>query len=168
MIRHSVRALCAASLVIAPVALAAAPAHAQTTCTVNGVSVSPDPMGVVNGTAGRDYIVCSEVAAGNTVNGLGGDDYIVVNGPVFGHVDGGTGRDYISARSVGAGGLVEGSPDSDYIVVGGTVAPGGIVRGNTGNDYLSVDTNNGTTNGGDGFDVCRVRTGNNPPINCEF
>ncbi|MFF9850303.1 hypothetical protein [Streptomyces litmocidini] len=162
------RALCAAPLVIVPVALAAAPAHAQTTCTVNGVSVSPDSMGVVNGTTGNDYIVCATVESGTTVNGLAGDDTIVVNGPVLGHVTGGPGRDYISARSVGAGGLVEGSPDSDYIVVSGTVSPGGIVRGNTGNDYLRVDVNDGTTNGGDGFDVCRVRTGNNPPINCEL
>ncbi|WP_225799108.1 hypothetical protein [Streptomyces sp. NK15101] len=168
MIRHSVRALCAASLVLAPIVLTATPAQAATTCTLNGASVTPDPMGVVNGTAGPDYIVCSEVAAGNAVNGLGGDDYIVLTGPVLGTVTGGAGRDYITSRSnVTVSGLIEGNTDSDYLVVDGLLTSGGIVRGGTGNDYLKVNVNNGTANGGDGFDVCRVNTGR-PPINCEF
>ncbi|UYQ65131.1 hypothetical protein [Streptomyces peucetius] len=54
MIRHIVRALCAASLVIPPLALSS-PAHAVTTCAVNGRPVTGT---TVNGTPGHDLIRC--------------------------------------------------------------------------------------------------------------
>ncbi|MGA5196633.1 hypothetical protein [Streptomyces exfoliatus] len=167
MIRHTARALCAASLVIAPLALAAAPAHAVTSCTVNGRS-APVVMGQVNGTAGSDYIVCSSVDPGHQVNGRGGNDYIVLTGPTAGTVTGGLGRDYITSRSnVVVSGVIAGNEESDYLVVDGLLTASGAVRGNAGNDYLRVNVNNGTANGGDGFDACQVNTGN-PPVNCEY
>ncbi|MFF5971398.1 hypothetical protein ACFY7C_07690 [Streptomyces sp. NPDC012769] len=147
MIRHTMRALCAASLVIAPLALAAAPAHAAT-CTVNGVSRTG---AAVTGTAGPDYIVCSGVVSGDTVNGLGGDDYIHIEGQVAGTVLGGDGRDYISA------------PDG---VAGGMTSTGRVL-GEAGNDYIRTGPNAGVVNGGTGFDYCRVTSGN-PPVSCEF
>ncbi|WP_137992675.1 hypothetical protein [Streptomyces vilmorinianum] len=142
MIRHAARALCAASLVIAPLALST-PAHAVTTCRVNGVTVTG---GTINGTAGSDYITCATVPAGDTVNGLGGDDFIQVTGTVAGTVTGGAGRDYVTV---------------------GTVAGTGSVLGDTENDYLRVGTNGNIVNGGAGLDFCRVGTGN-PAAGCEY
>ncbi|MFI8324839.1 hypothetical protein [Streptomyces sp. NPDC085529] len=165
MIRHTARALCAASLVIAPLALTATPAHAATVCRVNGVPASGP---TVNGTAGDDLIECSSVDPGHTVNGLGGRDHIVLTGPTAGTVTGGLGRDYITSRSdVVVSGVLDGNEDSDYLVVDGLLAAGGTVRGNVGNDYIKVNVSDGTTHGGLGFDVCRVTTGN-PPVNCEY
>ncbi|MFE5024946.1 hypothetical protein ACFRAO_16795 [Streptomyces sp. NPDC056656] len=141
MIRHITRALCAASLVIAPLALSS-PAQAATNCTVNGVPKS----GNVNGTAGSDYIVCSSVDSGNTVNGLGGSDYIAVTGVVNGTVKGGAGSDYVQVNNV---------------------SPTGQVLGESEGDFLRAAINLGLVNGGTGFDVCRV-SGGNRPLSCEF
>ncbi|MFG2642179.1 hypothetical protein ACGFYP_14565 [Streptomyces sp. NPDC048370] len=143
MIRHTLRALCAAALVIAPLALTATPAHAATTCTVNGVTVTSAN---VAGTAGADFISCGTVSAGDTVNGQGGADYIIVTGNVAGTVRGGAGRDYVQ--------------------VNGSVAATGAVRGDEDSDFVRVGANGGTVNGGLGFDFCRAASGN-PPVNCE-
>lgn len=162
MIRHSVRALCAASLVIAPLVMST-PAHAATSCTVNGVPASGP---TVNGTAGSDSIRCSSLDAGSSVNGLGGSDTIVLTGPVDGSVSGGPGEDFISVGSSSAvSGIVAGDDGSDYISVGGPVAPSGQVLGGDQGDFLQVAVNGGTVDGGAGLDFCRVNSGN-PPINC--
>jgi Ca2+-binding RTX toxin-like protein len=145
MIRNITRALCAASLVIAPLALVTTPAYAATSCTVNGVPRTPDAMNRITGTANSDYIVCSSIDTGVTVDGLGGNDYIVT-GVVAGTVEGGTGSDYIQTNNVSSTGKVLGENESDYIRTG---------------------TNLGAVNGGSGFDVCRV-SGGNPPASCEF
>ncbi|MFJ7069120.1 hypothetical protein [Streptomyces sp. NPDC101115] len=142
MIRHTLRALCAATLVIAPLALTATPAHAVTSCRVNGVPVTGQS---VIGTPGADYITCGSVASGDLVRGEGGADYIVVTGTVAGAVRGNTG--------------------GDHIRVDGSVAPGGEVHGGDGNDFLVVGTNAGSVDGGTGVDYCRVGSGN-PPVNC--
>ncbi|MBT2440012.1 hypothetical protein J7E93_07735 [Streptomyces sp. ISL-36] len=163
MIRHTVRALCAASLVIAPLALST-PAHAATACTVNGM---PRPDGDVNGTPGDDYIRCSSVDPEDTVDGLGGADTFVLTGPVGGTVAGGLGRDYFEVTSSGSvSGVLGGGPDADYFALTGPVTAGGQVYGDTGNDYFRVAANGGFIDAGPGTDVCRV-TGN-PPVNCEF
>ncbi|MFF2505737.1 hypothetical protein ACFVTY_20450 [Streptomyces sp. NPDC058067] len=140
MIRNIARALCAASLVIAPIALSS-PAQAATACTVNGIPVTSSN---VTGTPGSDFIQCSTVNSGDTVNGLGGNDYIVT-GSVAGTVRGGSGSDYIQTNSVSPTGQVLGESESDFIRTG---------------------FNLGVVNGGTGIDVCRV-AGGNPPVNCE-
>ncbi|MFF8379368.1 hypothetical protein ACF07V_24935 [Streptomyces sp. NPDC015661] len=145
MIRHTMRALCAATLVIAPVALTATPAHAVASCRVNGIAVSSTN---VVGTAGSDYITCGSLAAGDQVNGLGGSDYIRIDG------------------SVGGGAVVRGGTGQDYVLVIGSVGPMAQVLGEADNDYLRVGPNAGAVNGGTGLDVCRVASGN-PPVNCE-
>ncbi|MEV4428624.1 hypothetical protein ACN9M0_28375 [Streptomyces sp. R-07] len=145
MIRHTMRALCAATLVIAPVALTATPAHATTTCRVNGITVSSTN---VVGTAGADYITCGSLAPGDQVSGLGGADYILIGG------------------NVGSGAVVRGGTGGDYITVNGSVAPMGQVLGEADGDYIRVGPNAGAVNGGTGFDLCRVASGN-PPVNCE-
>ncbi|GGY53347.1 hypothetical protein GCM10010299_69390 [Streptomyces tanashiensis] len=137
------RALCAATLVIAPVALTATPAHAVTSCRVNGVPVTGTS---VIGTPNADYITCGSVGSGDLIRGEGGADYIVVTGTVAGAVRGNTG--------------------GDFIRVDGTVAPGGAVDGGDGNDFVRVATNGGTVDGGTGIDYCRVVSGA-PPVNCE-
>ncbi|MFE7158988.1 hypothetical protein [Streptomyces sp. NPDC057636] len=86
------RTLCAAALVAAPVALTATPAQALTSCTVNGRPVSGT---TVSGTAGPDHISCGALALGDTVDGSGGSDYIVINGTVAG----GAGNDSITANA---------------------------------------------------------------------
>ncbi|MFI8965465.1 hypothetical protein ACIGO8_25515 [Streptomyces sp. NPDC053493] len=142
MIRHTARALCAASLIVTPLVLST-PAHAATTCRVNGVSVTGT---TITGTPGSDYITCDTVDVMNVVNGAGGDDFISV-GTANGPVAGGDGRDYITV---------------------GTVGSSGSVLGQAGNDYIRVTTNNGSVDGGlAGLDYCRVTAGN-PPTNCEF
>ncbi|MEU7010236.1 hypothetical protein [Streptomyces sp. NPDC046332] len=140
MIRHAVRALCAASLLIAPFALST-PAHAVS-CTVNGVPVSGS---VVNGTAGPDFIRCDGPPSFEAVQGLGGNDHIVITSAVAGLVAGGDGHDYIT---VDAG-----------------VTSGGAVTGNAGSDFIRVGPNAGVVDGGLGLDFCRVASGN-PPVNC--
>lgn len=142
MIRHTVRALCAASLVIAPLAIGS-PAHAVTSCTVNGIAVSA---GTVNGTPGSDLIRCTTVNAGDTVNGLGGNDNISITGAVDGTVDAGAGSDYITV---------------------GNVTTTGDVLGGTGNDFIRTAANNGLVDGDGGFDYCVVSSGNSP-VNCEY
>ncbi|MEU4068229.1 hypothetical protein AB0F25_38535 [Streptomyces wedmorensis] len=142
MIGHTMRALCAATLAIAPVALTATPAHAVTSCRVNGVTVSAQN---VVGTPGPDYITCGSVPDGDTVNGQGGADYIIVTGSV--------------------GGTVRGSAGADYIQVDGPVTATGAVRGDDGNDFIRVGANGNVVDGGLGVDFCRVASGN-PPVNC--
>ncbi|MET9677184.1 hypothetical protein ABZY68_29445 [Streptomyces sp. NPDC006482] len=161
MIRHIARALCAASLVIAPLALTVTPAHAVTTCTVNGFPVTGT---VVSGTAGSDFIRCASVAGGDQVNGLGGSDTIVVTGSVAGLVTGGPGTDYLSTPGT-ISGTVSGGDAADYLTAG-TVAPTGAVTGGAGNDYLRVAANAGVVDGGLGVDFCRVGVGF-PPVGCE-
>ncbi|GGT31931.1 hypothetical protein GCM10010271_39960 [Streptomyces kurssanovii] len=68
----------------------------------------------MNGTADSDFIRCATVDAGDTVNGLGGNDYIIT-GPVNGTVLGGTGSDYV--RTGANAGLVDGDDGFDYCVV---------------------------------------------------
>ncbi|WP_418959654.1 hypothetical protein [Streptomyces tritici] len=163
MIRHTARALCAATLVIAPLALTATPAHAVTSCTVNGSPRTPDPMThTIFGTAGSDNIRCTTVDAGDTVNGLGGNDYIVVSGAVNGDVAGGDGSDYIVTGTVF--GAVAGGNGSDYIQTGAVA--GGLVTGEAGNDVLRTGGNMGVVDGGIGWDSCRT-AGGAPPVNCE-
>ncbi|MFB9557926.1 hypothetical protein [Streptomyces roseoviridis] len=163
MIRHSMRALCAAALVIAPIALTATPAHAVT-CTVNGATVTAD---VVMGTPGNDVIRCGTVPDGHQVNGVAGNDSISVTGDVAGLVTGGPGSDHITVSGSLDTGTVSGNDASDYIAVQGTVGPGSAVTGGLGNDILRVNVNNGTVDGAGGFDSCRVTTGA-PPVNCEY
>ncbi|WP_406063218.1 hypothetical protein OG462_32785 [Streptomyces sp. NBC_01077] len=143
MITHTMRALCAATLVIAPVALTATPAYAATSCRVNGVAVNAQN---IVGTPGADYITCGSVPNGDSVNGQGGADYIVITGTV--------------------GGTVRGSAGGDYIQVYGSVTSTGAVRGDEGNDYVRVGANGNVVDGGLGTDFCRVASGN-PPVNCE-
>ena len=161
MIRHTARALCAATLVIAPLALTVTPAYAVTTCTVNGVPVTGT---VVSGTAGSDFIRCASVANGDQVNGLGGSDTIIVSGSVAGLVTGGPGADYLSTPGT-ISGTVSGGDAGDYLTAG-TVAPSGAVTGGLGNDFLRVSANAGVVDGSFGLDFCRVGVGN-APINCE-
>ncbi|WP_370415458.1 hypothetical protein [Streptomyces fradiae] len=162
MMRQTLRALCAASLALAPLALGAAPAHAQTSCTVNGVPVTGPN---VNGTPGSDIIVCSLVESGESVNGGAGSDYITLTGPVNGLVYGGPGRDSITAQSAATvNGFIVGAEDSDLIRVAGTVT--NLVAGGSGNDYIQVATNEGVVTGDSGLDVCRIGTGN-PAFDCE-
>ncbi|MDV5148993.1 hypothetical protein R1T08_33865 [Streptomyces sp. SBC-4] len=161
MIRHTARALCAASLVIAPLALSVTPAHAVTTCTVNGFPVTGT---VVSGTPRSDVIRCASVANGDQVNGLGGSDTIIVTGSVAGLVTGGPGADYLSTPGT-ISGTVSGGDAADYLTAG-TVAPSGAVTGGLGNDFLRVSVNAGVVDGSLGFDFCRVGVGN-APINCE-
>ncbi|MFF8845230.1 hypothetical protein ACF08N_21340 [Streptomyces sp. NPDC015127] len=142
MIRHTVRALCAASLVIAPLALST-PAHAVT-CTVNGRTVTSQN---VDGTPGSDLIRCASVPEGHSVNGLGGNDRITITNTVSG--------------------VVEGNAGYDYVTVGGEVTSTGRIRGNAGSDYLQVNVNNGVVNGGDGSDYCQVGSGTGTVVNCE-
>lgn len=137
MIRHAMRTLCAATLVAAPLALTATPAQALTSCTVNGRPVSGT---TVSGTAGSDNISCGALALGDSVNGLGGSDYIVINGIVAGTVDGGAGGDFITANA-------------------GTTANGRILGGADG-DFILVGPNAGTVDGGLGSDFCRIASGN--------
>ncbi|MDT9690126.1 hypothetical protein Q5762_17630 [Streptomyces sp. P9(2023)] len=110
MIRHTVRALCAASLVIAPLALSITPAQAVT-CTVNGV---PRTATNLTGTPGSDFIRCASVPAGHSVDGLGGNDFIAVDGLVspMASVRGNTGSDFL--RVNGNAGVVDGGPGSDF------------------------------------------------------
>lgn len=157
------RALCAATLVIAPLALTATPAHAVT-CTVNGATVTAD---VVMGTPGNDVIRCGSVPDGHQVNGVAGNDNISIGGDVDGLVTGGPGSDYVSVSGSLNTGTVSGNDGADYIIVQGTVGPGSAVTGGLGNDVLRVNVNNGTVDGAGGFDSCRVTTGT-PPINCEY
>ncbi|MEV4944838.1 hypothetical protein [Streptomyces sp. NPDC053755] len=162
MIRHSVRALCAASLVLAPLALST-PAHAATACSVNGLTV---PSGNVSGTVGRDYIQCSSVDAGHTVDGLAGDDTIVLTGPVAGRVLGGTGSDYLRFGSLAPlGGQADAGAGNDYVQVDGTVLAAATVRGGDGADFIRVDVNQGAVDGGASLDFCQVASGN-PAVNC--
>ncbi|MER7517927.1 hypothetical protein [Streptomyces sp. NPDC126499] len=163
MIRHSMRALCAAALVIAPLALTATPAHAVT-CTVNGQTVTAN---VVMGTPGNDVIRCGSVPDGHQVNGVAGNDSIEIVGDVDGLVTGGPGSDYITVSGSLNTATVSGNDASDYIIVQGTVGAGSAVTGGLGNDVLRVNVNAGTVDGAGGFDSCRVATGN-PPINCEY
>lgn len=182
MLKNSLRALCAASLIVAPL-IAATPAHAVTACTVNGMPASGP---TVTGTPFSDFISCSSVDPGDTVNALGGNDRILLTGPVNGSVLGGDGRDSVSltqSGSVGAGGVIDGQTGNDALSirgpVAGTVNGGagndslqvgvntGTVDGGAGNDFLQVGVNNGIVDGGANFDVCMVGAGN-PPINCEF
>ncbi|MFF8606254.1 hypothetical protein ACF06X_09970 [Streptomyces sp. NPDC015346] len=141
MIRHTVRALCAASLIVAPLALST-PAHAVT-CTVNGFSRTATHL---TGTAGNDYIRCASIPAGHSVDGLGGNDYISVTGTVAqgAEVRGGTGNDYMQVST-----------------------NNGLVAGNEGDDYIQVNTNNGVVSGGAGTDSCQVASGNAPQADCE-
>lgn len=113
MIRHTVRALCAASLIVAPLALSS-PAQAVT-CTVNGVPRSATHL---TGTAGSDFIRCASVPANHSVDGLGGSDYIVIDGLVgpMAAVRGNTGSDFI--RVGGNAGVVDGGPGVDFCRVG--------------------------------------------------
>ncbi|MEU6236998.1 hypothetical protein [Kitasatospora sp. NPDC047058] len=161
MIRQSVRALCAASVALAPLVLCATPAHAVSSCTVNGIPASGP---VVSGTPGRDVIRCAYVGAGDTVSGLGGNDDIVVTGPMAGTVDGGPGSDRIS--TAGVSGTVLGADGSDFLLVNGTVASTGVVDGGAGNDYLRTGFDNGLVDGGTGLDGCHV-SGGNAPVHCE-
>ncbi|MFI6843097.1 hypothetical protein ACIBJD_00295 [Kitasatospora sp. NPDC050467] len=161
MIRQSVRALCAASIALAPLALSVTPAHAVSSCTVNGVPASGP---VISGTSGSDFIRCTLVGVGDQVNGLGGNDNIAVTGPMAGTIDGGTGNDYIS--TAGITGTIAGGDGSDFVVVNGTVASTGVVAGGAGNDYVQTGFNNGVVNGGAQSDTCRV-SGGNAPVNCE-
>jgi hypothetical protein len=82
---------------------------------------------------------------GDSVDGLGGSDYIVINGLVAGTVAGGAGGDSITANA-------------------GTTATGRILGGADG-DFIFAGPNAGTVDGGLGADFCRVVSGN-PPINC--
>ncbi|MGW8766026.1 hypothetical protein ACWGN5_26400 [Streptomyces sp. NPDC055815] len=145
MIRHTMRALCAATLVIAPVALTATPAHAVASCRVNGIAVNSSN---VVGTAGADYITCGPLAPGDVVDGLGGGDYIRIGG------------------NVGGGAVVRGGTGRDYLRVEGSVGPMAQILGGDDSDYIVVGPNAGAVNGGTGFDFCRVSSGN-PPVNCE-
>ncbi|MFF0425672.1 MULTISPECIES: hypothetical protein [unclassified Streptomyces] len=145
MIRHTMRALSAATLVIAPIALTATPAHAVASCRVNGIPVSGTS---VVGTPGPDYITCGSLASGDVVDGLGGADYIRVSG------------------DVGGGATLRGGTGRDYIRVDGSVGPTGQVLGGDDNDYVVVGPNAGVVNGGAGVDFCRVASGN-PPVGCE-
>lgn len=150
MIRHTMRALCAATLVIAPIALTATPAHAATSCTVNGVPRTADPMThTISGTAGSDFISCPTVEAGDRVNGLGGNDYITVSGVVAGEVIGDLGADYLTTGNVTS-----------------TMITTGKVLGGPGNDFLRTGLNAGVVDGGLGWDYCRT-AGGNAPLNCE-
>ncbi|MFF0478140.1 hypothetical protein [Streptomyces sp. NPDC004284] len=146
MIRHTLRTLCAATLVIAPVALTATPAHAVAPCRVNGIPVSGTN---VVGTPGADSLTCGSLAAGDVVDGLGGADHIRIGG------------------DVGGGATVRGGTGGDHLRVDGSVGPMGRVLGGDGGDYIVVGPNAGAVNGGAGADYCRVASGN-PAAGCAF
>ncbi|MGW6570250.1 hypothetical protein [Streptomyces sp. NPDC054975] len=118
MIRHIARALCAASLIVAPLALSS-PAQAVT-CTVNGFPRTADNL---TGTPGSDFIRCASVPTGHSVDGLGGNDYIVVDGLVSSGatVSGNTGSDFLRVGS--NAGTVDGGPGFDFCRVGTGTPP---------------------------------------------
>ncbi|WP_328886372.1 hypothetical protein [Streptomyces sp. NBC_00316] len=105
----------------------------------------------MNGTAGSDFIQCSTVDAGASVNGLGGTDTIFLAGPVNGTVSGGPAEDFISVGpSFAVSGVIAGNDGSDYISAGGGVTPRGQVLGGNGGGHLQVGPNRGIVDGGAG------------------
>ncbi|GHF56586.1 hypothetical protein GCM10010218_42400 [Streptomyces mashuensis] len=160
--RRATRLATVAALALLPsVALGATPAHAVTSCLVNGVAVT----GNVNGTPFNDTIRCSGVDRDTFVDGHGGDDVIILDGVVEGRVFGGDGADHIMVRSPGyVEGKVNGGHGPDRIDIT-TVQPHGRVQGADGNDTIDVHYNRGIVDAGDGFDFCLVERGH-PALNC--
>ncbi|MEU3352826.1 hypothetical protein [Streptomyces sp. NPDC037389] len=133
--RHLTGTALTAALFLASLGLAA-PAYAETSCTVNGVAMTgPD----IKGTDGADTIVCTSVDAGSVVDALGGNDAITINGPVNGSIRGGDGDDHFtveSTGSVGGTGSLDGQAGIDTFDVSGSVA--GAVRGGQGQDDIHL------------------------------
>ncbi|MCC3776657.1 hypothetical protein [Streptomyces sp. UNOB3_S3] len=133
--RHLTGTALAAALFLASLGLAA-PAYAETSCTVNGVTKTGSD---ITGTEGADTIVCTSVDAGSVVDALGGNDTITVTGPVNGSIRGGDGDDHFtveSTGSVGGAGSLDGQTDVDTFDIYGSVA--GAIRGGQGKDEIHL------------------------------
>ncbi|HEX2317273.1 MAG TPA: hypothetical protein VHJ17_26230 [Thermomonospora sp.] len=138
------------------------PAHAQSTCTVNGVPASGAD---IRGTEGADTITCSLVLAGTVVDALGGVDTITVTGPVSGQVRAGNGADVLTVAAtgrIGQGGSLDGQFDDDRFEVHGAVA--GAVRGGQHNDDIQLHPTSdveatGDVRGARGVDTITVDRG---------
>ncbi|MGK5545610.1 hypothetical protein ACSNOH_12880 [Streptomyces sp. URMC 127] len=122
-----------AALVLAGTVLAS-PAHADSTCTVNGVPV-PGPL--IRGTESADTIVCADgVDAATTVDALGGDDVITLTGAVSGVVRGGAGDDHVTLTSGTLTGGVESQEGADTLEINGVIT--GHVRAGQGDDGITA------------------------------
>ncbi|MBB5122850.1 hypothetical protein AF335_22070 [Streptomyces eurocidicus] len=133
--RRAGRLAAAAALSLSAVALAT-PAHAASSCEVNGVT----QMGpAINGTAGADDIVCSSVDAVTVVDSMGGDDTFILTGPVDGRIRMGDGNDRVALESTAEltdRGEIDGQGDQDGFDISGKVL--GAVRGGQDKDRILV------------------------------
>ncbi|MGK5545609.1 hypothetical protein ACSNOH_12875 [Streptomyces sp. URMC 127] len=134
--RRTARLAAVAAAVFLPATALAAPAHAASSCTVNGV---PQPGPVINGTSGRDVITCSFFEQGHVINALGGDDVITFTGSTQGRLNAGDGRDLVTLTSdaeLAPGGDLDGQAGGDLINLSGDVL--GTVRGGQDGDAISL------------------------------
>ncbi|MCC3779511.1 calcium-binding protein [Streptomyces sp. UNOB3_S3] len=184
----NLRRLCAALALAVTATLSASPAHAATTTAAPATTADPaDPPGCVRYplSDGGERIVCTQgIPAGatlngtdrndiidislngivrGTVNGLGGDDIIIVHQVLSGSVNGGDGDDEITVTGKGdqygdenVRGNIDGGAGDDTISTGGVVR--GTVSGGDGADVIETGTVavNSTINGGAGNDTIRV------------
>ncbi|TVL93548.1 hypothetical protein [Streptomyces sp. SAJ15] len=179
--RWTLRTAAAAAALAMPLAgLTATPAHAATSCVVNGRQVTGP---AIVGTPGDDVITCSSVDDGDLVDALAGDDAIALTGPVAGGVRGGDGEDAVTLTptgSVEARGSLDGQFHDDRFALDGPVlgrvtggrhddrvdlldhalvAEGADVRGARGADTLVLDAAAGvfgSVEGGEAADRIEV------------
>ncbi|MCQ8774448.1 hypothetical protein [Streptomyces telluris] len=139
-VRRTARlAAVAAALALPATTLATTPAHAASSCVVNGVA-QPGP--VVTGTPGPDVITCSSLDAADRVDALEGNDIITLTGLTQGRVNAGDGRDLI--RLIG----------------GATLTPSGDLDGQVGNDLIELNGHvHGTVRGGQDSDAITLFPG---------
>ncbi|MFF4156701.1 hypothetical protein [Streptomyces sp. NPDC001678] len=94
-----------------------------------------------------------------TVNGLGGDDVIVVDRILAGGIDGGDGDDRITVTDTdgwSVQGAIRGGAGDDTITTG-SVSYRGRIDGGAGNDVIGTGTVTATSvDGGDGDDILRI------------
>ncbi|MFE0042876.1 hypothetical protein [Streptomyces albireticuli] len=125
----------AVALVLAlPAAVLATPAHAASSCVVNGVARTGP---LIVGTPGADTISCSSVDAVTLVDALAGDDAIVLTGLVDGRVRAGDGIDRVlltSTAELTDRGDVDGQRDPDRFEISGRTF--GTVRGGQDGDRI--------------------------------
>ncbi|MFI9008131.1 hypothetical protein ACIGNX_12975 [Actinosynnema sp. NPDC053489] len=157
--RTSIRrsTLTAAVMVLITAFAPALPAHAASTCTVNGANRSGT---LITGTSGDDTINCSgNVLSDTTVDGLDGNDTITVQ-TNLGTVNGGIGTDKITISGYNYA-TANGGPGDDTLSALSNETAGNL-RGDTGNDTISVTTssgiNSGAINGDAGNDKLSART----------
>ncbi|MGW5421821.1 hypothetical protein [Streptomyces sp. NPDC003943] len=148
-VSRAARGPAALAVLIAAASLAGTPAHASARvpmhqCWVNDVAAPPGDQ--VNGTSGDDNILCDSDLVNVTVSGLGGNDHIEVKGLVIDSlVQGGEGDDVIRAKHLVAQdsfSMVRGNRGNDTITVatvhGRGAAHGATVRGDDGDDKITT------------------------------